>query len=278
MTHTNVVAIFIKMFFLPKLKVIIRESNTISAKVHENKTMKNLFLNFLVKILYQKADVIIAPTKVIKNDLVKNYNINRNNIIIIVNPYNFEEIYLKSNETIDNNEKKFFKDPFILSVGRLNSQKNFNLLIRIFYNIIKNKKFQNYKLFILGDGREKKNLNELIINHGLKNKAYLLGFKKNPFKFMKKCKLFILSSKYEGHSNVLVHSQILNNKILASSALGANKEVLQNYGNIFINENPISVANQAIKLLQKRKKDNSEKYLLKRFNDHNVATKFSKLF
>ena len=43
---------------------------------------------------------------------------------------------------------------------------------------------------------------------------------------MKKCKLFILTSKYEGHSNVLVHSQILNNKILASKAHGANKEVL----------------------------------------------------
>jgi glycosyltransferase involved in cell wall biosynthesis len=278
MTHTNVVAILIKIFFLPKLKVIIRESNTISAKSHENKSTKNIFLNFLVKILYQKADSIIAPTKVIKNDLVKNYNIKRNNISVIVNPYNFKEIYSKSNEIIYDNEKKLFKDPFILSVGRLNSQKNYKLLIKIFYNIIKNKKFQNYKLFILGDGREKKNLNELIINKGLKNKAYLLGFKKNPFKFMKKCKLFILSSKYEGHSNVLVHSQILNNKILASNALGANKEVLQNYGNIFINENPISVANQAIKLLQKRKKNNSEKYLLKRFNDQNIAEKFSKLF
>ena len=59
---------------------------------------------------------------------------------------------------------------------------------------------------------------------------------------MKKCKLFILSSKYEGHSNVLVHSQILNNKILASHAYGANKEVLQNYGDIFSSKNPNDIA------------------------------------
>ena len=95
---------------------------------------------------------------------------------------------------------------------------------------------------------------------------------------MKKCKLFILSSKYEGHSNVLVHSQILNNKILASHANGANKEVLQNNGNIFLNENPKIIAEQAIKILGKRKKSNSKKYLLKRFNDKNVVTEFNKLF
>ena len=157
MTHTNVVAIFIKMIFLPKLKVIIRESNTISAKNNENKSIKNNILNYLVKIFYQKADIIIAPTKVIKNDLVKNYNIKNKNIIVIVNPYNFKEINLKSNEMINKNEKKFFKDPFILSVGRLNSQKNYKLLINIFKNIVKNKRFENYRLYILGDGREKKN-------------------------------------------------------------------------------------------------------------------------
>ncbi len=278
MTHTNVVAIFIKMFFLPKLKVIIRESNTISAKNKENVSIKNYILNYLVKILYQKADVIIAPTKVIKNDLVRNYNIKNKNIIVIVNPYDFKEINLKSNEMIKNNEKKFFKYPFILSVGRLNSQKNYELLINIFKNIVKNRRFENYRLYILGDGREKRKLNKLITNLGLKNKAYLLGFKTNPFKFMKKCKLFILTSKYEGHSNVLVHSQILNNKILASHANGANKEVLQNNGNIFLNENPKIVAEQAIKILGKRKKSNSKKYLLKRFNDKNVVTEFNKLF
>ena len=90
MTHTNVVAIFIKMIFLPKLKVIIRESNTISAKNKEKVSIKNNILNYLVKIFYQKADIIIAPTKVIKNDLVRNYNIKNKNIIVIVNPYDFK--------------------------------------------------------------------------------------------------------------------------------------------------------------------------------------------
>ena len=78
--------------------------------------------------------------------MIKNYNIKKNNITVINNPYDFKEIYLKSKEIIKVKEKSFFKNPFILSVGRLNSQKNYELLIRIFYHIIKDKnlKITNY--------------------------------------------------------------------------------------------------------------------------------------
>ena len=278
MTHTNVIAILLKIIFLPKLKVIIRESNTISVKAKENLNIKTFILNFMVKHLYNHADYIIAPTYIIKNDLINNYEIKKNKIRIIVNPYDFKEIYLKSNEVIKKDEKKLFKEPFILSVGRLNPQKNYEYLINIFRFVANNKKFKNFKLYILGEGREKQKLKELIHKLGLNNHIYLLGFQKNPFKFMKKCKLFILSSKYEGHSNVLVHSQILNNKILASKAFGANKEVLANNGEIFANNKPHLIANQAIKIMNKMKKNNNKDTLKNRFSDEKVVSKFNELF
>ena len=84
---------------------------------------------------------------------------------------------------------------------------------------------------------------------------------------MKKCKLFILTSKYEGHSNVLVHSQILNNKILASKAHGANKEVLSNNGEVFEKNDPYIIANQAIKIINNKKKKNEKQLLLNKNND-----------
>tara|TARA_B100000963_G_scaffold106180_1_gene92170 strand:- start:7701 stop:9956 length:2256 start_codon:yes stop_codon:yes gene_type:complete len=278
MTHTNVTAIIIKIFFLRKLKVIIRESNTISFKAKENLTIKSVILNQLVKILYNKADIIIAPTKIIRNDLIKNYNVKKDKISVIVNPYDFQDIYSKSNEHLDENEKKLLKEPFILSVGRLNPQKNYELLIKIFGFILKNKKFKNYKLYILGEGRDRDKISSLIDHLNLKKNVNLLGFKKNPFKFMKKCKLFILTSKYEGHSNVLVHSQILNNKILASKAHGANREVLSNNGEVFEKNDPYIIANQAIKIINNKKKKNEKKLLLNKFNDEIVADEYSKLF
>ncbi len=278
MTHTNIVAILIKIIFLRKLKVIIRESNTISVKANETRGLKTIILDYLVKRFYNFADNIIAPTKVIKNDLINNYNVDEKKISIIANPYDFKEIYKKSKEAIKDNEKKYFNAPFILSVGRLNPQKNYEFLIEIFQQIIKKRKFKKLKLYILGEGRDKNKLNKLINNLGLKNNAFLLGFRKNPFKFMKKCKLFILSSKYEGHSNVLVHSQILNNKILASKAYGANKEILRDNGDIFVNNKPKSIAEQAIKIMRQKKKNNLKDILIRRFNDEKVVSQFSSLF
>ncbi len=278
MTHTNLIAILIKIFFIPKIKVIIRESNTISVKAKETLGVKTFILDQMVRIFYNYADKIVAPTKVIKNDLIKNYRVKKEKIIIIVNPYDFDEIYSKSKEVIEKKEKKFFKNPFILSVGRLNPQKNYKFLIKIFKHIIINKKFKNFRLYILGEGRDKIKLKQFINDQNLKKKIFLLGFQKNPFKFMKKCKLFILSSKYEGHSNVLVHSQILNNKILASKAYGANKEVLKNNGDVFINNNPSLIANQAIKLMRNKKRNINKEMLVRRFSHEKVASRFNELF
>lgn len=278
MTHTNITALIIKIFFLSRLKVIIRESNTISVKAKETLGIKNIFLNYMVKVLYNYADHIVAPTKIIKNDLIANYGIRREKIRVIVNPYNFEEIYTKSKEAIKKGEKKLFKNSFILSVGRLNPQKNYEFLIKIFQHIVSNRKFKNLKLYILGEGRDKIKLNKLICELGLKKNIMLLGFKKNPFKFMNKCKLFILSSKYEGHSNVLVHSQILNNKILASKAHGANREVLKNNGELFSTDNPNLIADQAIEIINKKKKKYRKQILIERFSDEKVVSKFNQLF
>ena len=55
---------------------------------------------------------------------------------------------------------------------------------------------------------------------------------------MKYCELFILTSRFEGHSNVLVHSQIMNNKIIASHCYGANKEVIGKNGIIYKSKSP----------------------------------------
>ena len=278
MLHTNVVAIMLKLFLIPNLRVIIRESNTISIKFYYDNSFKSKILNFIAKKIYKKADVIIAPTNVIKNDLVKHYNVNPNLIYKIPNPYDFNEIEKLSKKIPTKKEKKLLNNDYLLSIGRLHQQKNFPFLIKTFKNIISNKKFKNLKLFILGDGKDKNILKEHINTLNLRNNVKLLGFKKNPFIFMKNCKLFILSSIYEGHSNVLVHSQYFNNKILSSSAAGANKEVLSSNGISYNSKDPIKVANLAINMLKSKKKNISKSKLLNKFSDKNIIYKIVKLF
>lgn len=278
MLHTNIVAIIIKLILFPKLKIIIRESNTISVKSYYDKSLKSKILNFLAKIFYKKADAIIAPTNVIKNDLIENYNVNSNLIHRIHNPYDFKEIKKLSKKNIYSKEKKLLRDKYLLSIGRLHPQKNFPFLIKIFKSIVSIKKFENFKLFIVGDGKDKNKLQKQINKFKLGKKIKLLGFQKNPFVFMKRCKLFILTSIYEGHSNVLIHSQYLNNKILSSSAFGANREVLSSNGTIYNSQDPKKVAKLAIKVLESKEKKISTTKLMDKYSDRIIISKFQKLF
>lgn len=278
MLHTNVAAIILKIFLMPNLRVIIRESNTISIKFNYDNSLKSKILNFIAKRIYKKADAIIAPTNVIKNDLIKHYNVNPNLIHKIPNPYDFNEIEKLSKKNPTKEEKKLLSDDYLLSIGRLHQQKNYPFLINTFKYIVSNKRYKNLKLFILGDGKDKNALKEQINTLKLRKNVKLLGFQTNPFIFLKNCKLFILSSIYEGHSNVLIHSQYLNNKILSSSAAGANKEVLDSNGISYNSKDPIKVANLAIKMLKSKKKNISKSNLLNKFSDQNIIFKIVKLF
>lgn len=281
MMHTNVVAIFLKLFFNRNLKVIIRESNMISLKSHYENSSKSRIINWLAKKLYNKADAIIAPTNAIKNDLINNYNVNSTLIYKIQNPYDFNQIERLSNKLPNKKEKKLIQKPYLLSIGRLHIQKNFCFLIEAFKHVILNQNFKNLKLYILGDGKQKKFLKDKIKFLNLRNNVSLLGFQKNPFIFMKKSKLFLLTSLYEGHSNVLVQAQYLKNKIIASTAGGTNREVLISNGIIYKSSNPKKVANLIIKILLNNIKDKKivlKNKLKQKFDGKVIISKYKKIF
>ena len=92
-----------------------------------------------------------------------------------------------------------FKKPFILSVGRLDKGKNHSLLIKAFSRLD-----TDLKLLILGEGPLKDELQRLIKSLNLEQRVFLLGFDKNPYKYMSKCEFFAFASSFEGFSNVLI--------------------------------------------------------------------------
>lgn len=90
-------------------------------------------------------------------------------------------------------------DKFVLAVGRLHEQKRFDLLLHAF----KRAGLADFKLIILGDGLLKKNLMELALNLGLKERVIFAGYVKNPHHYFKKASVFILCSDFEGSPNAL---------------------------------------------------------------------------
>ncbi len=108
----------------------------------------------------------------------------------------------------------------IISVGRLiNNHKGFDRLINVHKKLLD--EGINNKLYILGEGPDKENLVELIEQLGINESCFLLGFRDNPYKYIKAADLFVCSSHKEGFSTAVTEALILGVPVVSTDVSGA---------------------------------------------------------
>lgn len=211
--QANIYAIFFAYLF--KIKIITR-SNTAPGG-----WSKNIFKRFIFKIFFKYPVKIIANSLDFKRKLDKEFNLKT---VCIYNPLDKKLIIQKKNKTLKFN---FFKKNTmnIINIGRMTYQKNQIFILKVL-NEIKHK--INFRLLIIGKGKEKNNLKRFIIDNNLGNKVKLINFQKNPYPYLNKAEVFFLSSRFEGLPNVLLEAQLLKKTIISSNCPTGPKEILLN--------------------------------------------------
>jgi glycosyltransferase involved in cell wall biosynthesis len=217
--------------------------------------LENSFVRlFFWKIFNQKLNYITCPTyETFKH--IKSFNfINNRKIKVVYDPVlNLKEIIKKKNEKI---EKIFFSKEFFVAIGRLTKQKNFEHLIRAFNKFNKNKKYQ---LFIIGEGENKKLLQNKIAQLNASEDIILLGYQKNVFNILKRSKCFILSSLWEDPGFVIIEAAFTNKLIISSDCKNGPEEILDHGNNgILYKSNDdndlVNALNKLVKIDQVSKK------------------------
>ena len=181
---------------------------------------QNLFKHYCFKYIFSFADKIIVNSFEFKKKFKKRFNLKA---ICIYNPLDKKEIIrkskIKSKISFNNNYLN------IISVGRLTDQKDQITLLKAI-NEIKN--ILNFRLIIVGRGKEKKYLEKYILEKKLNKKVKIIGFQKNPYNLIKSSDLFILTSLYEGLPNVLLEALTLKKFVISSDCPTGPKEILLN--------------------------------------------------
>ncbi len=167
------------------------------------------------KDCYKKFNKVICVSNGVKDTFIKKMGFSEN-IITKINPINSREIIEKSNEAVEDITRD--DDFLICSVGRLIPEKGYDMLIRCHKRLLENG-LKN-KLWIIGEGIERANLEKYIKANKLEDTVKLIGFKNNPYKYMKMADLFVCSSKVEGLSTVLCEAIILNKPIVTTNCPG----------------------------------------------------------
>ncbi len=165
---------------------------------------------------YKKFHKVVCVSR----DVEKSFNgvyANEFDTEIIYNVIDDYSIKEKANEIV----KDYFFDekiPTIVSIGRLSVQKRFDRLIEA-HKILLNEGFIN-KLLIIGEGDERERLEQIIRDAGVQDTVTLLGFKDNPYPYIKRADLLACSSDYEGFSSFVAEGLILGKAIIATNCTG----------------------------------------------------------
>ena len=224
-TMPNIIAIFAKLFFDRRLKVIINVHDVTSRILEHSKLARyeRVLLRWLIRRFYPRADVIVAVAHGIKRDLIENFRVPPEKIAVIYNPIDVQTLRQRAAEPVEHSWFNSQNSPLIVAVGRLVKLKGFELLIRAFAQLPQK---LNARLIILGDGEERQALQKLIEQLGLSERVALLGFQENPWKYMACADLFVLSSLTEGLPNVIGEAMALGVPIVATDCSDGVREYL----------------------------------------------------
>lgn len=177
-----------------------------------------------VRRLYPSANELICPTTGMIEDLALN-GVKLPPTRRIANPFDLPVIERKAAEEFLPGE--FAPEPnrrYLIAVGRLESVKRFDLAIETFGRLAAH--FPDLDLLILGTGPEQSRLAEAAEKTGCAARIHFLGFIANPYKYIARSDLLILSSEFEGFSNVIVEAFACGTCVLATDCPSGPREIL----------------------------------------------------
>lgn len=170
---------------------------------------------------YLSFDEVVAVSKNVRSCFLESLGIQRD-IRILYNTNETEQIQERAK--LPMNDRRFQKDTLcVCSVAKLMKTKGFDRLVAVHKRLLD--EGLSHKVYILGVGEEKRELDRQIEKYGLQDTFILLGFKKNPYRYVAHSDLYVCSSRREGFSTAVTEALILGTPVVSTDCSGA-KELL----------------------------------------------------
>ena len=157
------------------------------------------------------------------NDLARATRLPRERICVAPNPVVPTDVFALAAQPVDHPWFTTGSDPVLLGVGRLAPEKDFATLIRAFARV---QRHRPARLMILGEGSERGSLEALVAALGLEDSVSLPGFAINPFAYMTRAGVFVLSSLSEGSPGALIQALACGAPVVATDCQNGPREIL----------------------------------------------------
>jgi glycosyltransferase involved in cell wall biosynthesis len=174
------------------------------------------------RLFYRSFDLVVCQSRYMRDDLVEHFGYPARKTLIINNPVDVTRVRQLAGEMPQ--QAPDASDTIeLLAVGRLSSEKGFDLLISALAVCER----PCLHLTILGDGPLHAQLTRLANERGVARQVTFAGFQANPYPFFRRSDAFVLSSRYEGFPNVVLEALACGTPVIAVPAPGGTTEILQ---------------------------------------------------
>lgn len=193
---------------------------------------------------FEKLNTIATVSEQCVTVLKEVFPTQKDKVQLLYNIVSVKLIHQMAEETVTIDTSK----PSLLSIGRLHSQKGFDLAIEA--AAILKQQYLNFIWYIIGEGAERTTLEQAITKNGLEKYVVLLGIKENPYPYIKQTTIFVQPSRYEGKSIALDEAKLLHKPIVVTNFTTAKDQIDHLKNGIICEMDAISLADALTSLLQ----------------------------
>lgn len=243
--YANIVSILASLFLHEKPRTIVCEQNYHRAYIANLRF--GLLRKFLMKFTYGKSDIVVAVSEKLREALIVDFNLNAGKVKVIHNAIPFGAIEQLCKEKA---EEEFFSSKngkMIIAVGRLTQQKRFDRLIGAFALV---REEREACLLILGQGELSDELKNLSKQLKVGEHVRFVGFKDNPYAWISKADMLVLSSDYEGFPMIILEAMACGTPVISTNCPSGPSEIITNGKNGILcspmDENELSKAMLAL--------------------------------
>ena len=210
-THIHVALVLLMINRRQESKVVVRIPTMPSNKLY--KGLRIRIMESLERKLLRKAHTIIAQTDAMKQEISRMLNVDDKKIITITNPIDTELI---DGQTVNASNPFDSAKPNFLAVGNISPAKAYDTMLEAFE--IVSKQCNDAQLYILGR-TESEYAQQIVAQANGNPNIHFEGFSENPYRYMKHCSAFVLSSRMEGLPNVVLEAMYLNRPVAATTCV-----------------------------------------------------------
>ena len=275
----TIISLIVKKYFFKKIKIIIFLHCSLKMELSKQ-NLRNRIIAKIAKSLLPIADSIVTVSQDLEEEIKSHIPSVARLLQTIYNPIDISYISRQATKTENLSHPWIDRQSYriILTVGRLVLQKDLTTLIKAFAEVIRS--CSSSRLIILGEGPEKSRLKDLARRLKVHGFIDFVGFQHNPYSWMAKADVFVLSSLYEGLPSVLIEAMACETQVVSTNCPHGAGEILQNgtLGRLVPVGNHKQLAHAILDTLHRPTSSNLLKERAKDFSIPQAIEAYDKLF